>query len=197
MRRAVWVEKVVPGLILISLWLDGWFFPLLLLPLSYILLVEKKTLGWLGFQRHGVRFSASLGALISIVLSVAYYPVFLYYLPIIKQETIGLYKVFTDIFWYPLYEEVTYRGFALAHFADFGGSKLSARNLLANLSQSLLFLSIHKHNFTLGLYLVLALIFMLGLLNGLLFLKTRNIYGCIVSHSALNGFALILHQALT
>ena len=194
--RGVWVEKVIPGLILVSMWLDGWFYPLLLLPLLYVLFVEKKTLGWLGFRRLELWPSLFLGVLVSVGLTLVYYPIFLYYLQLIRLETVDLYAVFTDVFWYPLYEEVAYRSFALAHFAESSGPRLSVRNALANLSQSLLFLSVHRHHLASGMPLVLVPVFMLGLLNGLIFLRSRNIYGCIISHSALHGFALLLHWTL-
>ena len=190
LKREVWVAKVIPAIILFSLWLDGWFFPLILLPILYVLLVEKKSLGWLGFSRDKLYFSLSSGVIIALVLSVVYYPIFLYYLDIMKIGIVTIYSIFLDVVWYPIYEEVTYRSFLFSHFAEVDQSYLSSRNLIVNLFQSLLFLSIHKHHFSTPL--VLLPIFFLGLVNGFLFLKTRNIYGCIVSHSALNGFALLL-----
>lgn len=197
LKRGVWVRKIIPGLIFLSLWLDGWFFPLILLPILYVLLVEKRSLGWLGFWGHEFRSSTLFGVLISLILSIVYYPIFLYYLPIIGRQPIDLlYRVFTDVFWYPLYEEIAYRSFALTHFADQDSPCLSTRNLIVNLSQSLLFLSIHKHHVTSGKPLILVPVFLLGLLNGFLFLKTRNIYGCILSHSTLNSFALVLRYTL-
>jgi hypothetical protein len=57
LKREVWVAKVIPAIIFFSLWLDGWFFPLILLPIVYVLFVEKKSLGWLGFSRYEIRFS--------------------------------------------------------------------------------------------------------------------------------------------
>ena len=190
MKREVWVGKIFPLLIFLSLWLDGWFFPLILLPILYVLFVEKKSLEWFGFSRHRLWFSMFISVLIFFVLSVIYYPIFLYYLPRIEKETIELYCVFLDIVYYPVYEEIAYRGFALTHFAELDDSYISNRNLLVNLFQSLLFLSIHKHHF--GKPLVLIPVLLLGLLNGFLFLKTRNIYSCILSHSSLNGFGLLL-----
>ena len=190
MKRRVWVEKIFPALIFFSLWLDGWFFPIILLPIVYVLIVEKKSLGWLGFSRDKLYFSLSSGVVKALVLSAAYYPIFLNYLDIMKTGTVTIYSIFLDVVWYPIYEEVTYRSFLFSHFAEADQSYLSSRNLTVNLFQSLLFLSIHKHHFSTPL--VLLPIFFLGLVNGFLFLKTRNIYGCIVSHSALNGFALLL-----
>jgi len=77
-----------------------------------------------------------------------------------------------------------------SHFAKLDRSCLSPRNLIVNIFQSFFFLSIHKHHFSAPL--VLLPVFFLGFMSGLLFLKTRNIYGCIASHSAINGFALLL-----
>lgn len=190
MKREVWIENVIPGLILFSLWLDGWFFPLILLPILYVLLFEKKSLGWLGFSKYELWHSIAIGVLLALVLTGIYYPTFLHYLPLMRLETIDLYDVFLDVVWYPVYEEISYRSFALTHFTELDRSRFSTRNLIVNLFQSFLFLSIHKHH--LSVPLVLVPVFFLGLLNGFLFLKTRNIYGCIVSHSALNGFALLL-----
>ncbi|MFQ6095113.1 MAG: type II CAAX prenyl endopeptidase Rce1 family protein [Candidatus Bathyarchaeia archaeon] len=194
----VWISKVIPGLIVFGLWLDGWFFPLILLPIFYVLLVEKKSLEWLGFSRHGLRYSIIMGLLILLVLSGVYYPIFLHYPGYVsKQGTIDIYVILLDLVWYPLYEEITYRSFALTHFAELDKSSLSTKNLIANISQSFLFVSIHKQHF--GAPPLLVLVFLLGFLNGFLFLKTRNAYGCIVSHSTLNGFALLLRfvQSIT
>jgi membrane protease YdiL (CAAX protease family) len=178
LKHEVWVAKVIPALIFFSLWLDGWFFPLILLPIIYVLFIEKKNLGWLGFSRHGLYFSLNIGVIIAFVLSVMYYPIFLYYLPMMKMEIITLYSIFLDVVWYPIYEEVTYRSFLLSHFAKLDRSYLSSRNLIVNVFQTFLFLSIHKHHSSTPL--VLLHVFFLGLVNGFLFLKTRNIYGCIV-----------------
>jgi len=190
LKREVWVAKVIPAIIFFALWLDGWFFPLILLPIVYVLFVEKKSLDWLGFTRHEIRFSLGVGVIIALVLSGMYYPVFLYYLHIWKMEIVTIYSIFLDVVWYPIYEEATYRSFVFSHFAKFDKSFFSPRNLMVNIFQSFFFLSIHKHHFSVPL--VLFLVFFLGFMNGLLFLRTRNIYGCIASHSALNGFALLL-----
>jgi len=190
LKREVLVAKVIPAIILFSLWLDGWFFPLILLPIIYVIFVEKKSLGWLGFSRHEIRFSLGVGVIIALVLSVAYYPIFLYYLDIMKIGIVTIYSIFLDVVWYPIYEEVTYRSFSFSHFAEVDQSYLSSRNLIVNLFQSLLFLSVHKHHFSTPL--VLLPVFFFGLVNGFLFLKTRNIYGCMASHSVVNGLALLL-----
>jgi len=190
MKHKFLIKNIIPALILFSLWLDGWFFPLILLPVIYVVFVEKKSLSWLGFSRHEIVFSLVIGVLIAFVFSWIYYPIFLYYLPTIQMEIITLYGIFLDVVWYPIYEEITYRSFGLLHFSKLDESYLSHRNLIVNIFQSLLFLSIHKHHF--GVPLVLLPVFCLAFMNGLLFLKTRNINGCIASHSAMNGFALLL-----
>ncbi len=196
LKREDWIEKIVPALIFFPLWLDGWFFPLILLPIIYVLLVEKKSLGWLSLSRHEIQVSLAIGVLIAFVLSGMYYPIFLYYLAIMKMGMTTLYGILLDVAWYPTYEEISYRSFGLSHFAKLDSSLLSARNITVNIFQSLLFLSIHKHHFSTPI--VLLPVFFLGLMNGFLFLKTRNIFGCIASHSALNGFALLVkHIAQT
>jgi membrane protease YdiL (CAAX protease family) len=128
--------------------------------------------------------------IIALVLSVVYYPIFLYYLNIMRIGIVTIYSIFLDVVWYPIYEEVTYRSFVFSHFAKLDRSYLSLRNFIVNVFQTFLFLSIHKHHFSTPL--ILLPVFFLGLVNGFLFLKTRNIYGCIVSHATLNGFALLL-----
>ena len=95
----------------------------------------------------------------------------------------------------PLYEETAYRSFLLVHFADFRTSGFSKRNLPLNSLQAALFLSIHKHHVMSGRPLVLVTVLTLAFLNGLIFLKTRNISGYILSHCAINGFALFLRWA--
>jgi len=173
---------------------DGWFFPLIILPVIYVLLIEMKSLNWLGFTRHKIQLSVIIGTSIAIVLIVVHYPIFLRYLPnIIAQKFPDLYGILLDVVWYPVYEEITYRSFFLTHFSEFNESWFTNRNLIVNLVQSVLFLVIHKHHF--GIPLVLISVFLLTFLNGLLFLRTRNIFGCIFSHSLLNSAALLLMYA--
>ena len=121
-----------------------------------------------------------------------YYFVYLYHYFDIRHDIPTVYDIFTDIVWYPLYEETAYRAFFLSHYAQLNVSSSSKRNLTVNLLQSILFLSIHKHHIVSGVYLVLVPVFLLGFMNGIIFQKTRNIYGCLIAHSVLNAFALIL-----
>lgn len=192
LRRELLIEAVGPATIFLALWLDGWFYPLLLLPFLYVILVDKKTISWLGFRRQRLQPSISLGLLTATLLMAIHYPIFMQYMPLLEKRAPSLYDLFTDVVWYPLYEETTYRSFLLVHFADFRTSSFSKRNLLLNSLQALLFLFIHKHHVVSGRALVLVTILALALLNGLIFLKTRNISGCILSHCAINGFALFL-----
>jgi membrane protease YdiL (CAAX protease family) len=186
------VEEIVPTSLFIALWLDGWVYPLLLAPFLYVFVIEKKHLSWLGFQKQGLQSSMNFGSTVSILLMALYYFIFLNYFPLILHNTPNLYDLFTDIIWYPLYEEVTYRAFFLSHFTVFNLSPTSKRNFGANLIQSLMFVSIHWHHITAGFTLILIPVFLLAITNGFIYQKTGNIYGCIFSHSALNVFALLL-----
>ena len=144
----MWIWKIVPGFIVFVLWLNGWFFLLILLPILYVLLIEKKSLHWLGFSSYDIRFSIIVGVAIALALIGVYYPIFLHYFSeIMKREVFNLYRIFLDVIWYPLYEEITYRSFTLTHFANLDESCFSTRNFTLNVAQSLLFLSIHKHHF--------------------------------------------------
>jgi len=196
LERRDWIETIIPAFILFALWLDGWFFPLILLPVLYVLYVEKKDLAWIGFSTHNAPKAILCGIAIASVLGVIYYPIFLYYSSGNALEaTPDLYVLFLDLLWYPLYEEVAYRGFALAHFAVQDEPSLSRRNTAVNLFQSLFFIAIHRHHFSTPL--VLVPVFALAFLNGLLFLRKRNLFGCIVSHSLLNSFGWFLRLYVT
>ena len=166
---------------------------MLVLPFLYVILVEKKDLAWLGFRTQHVQTSICQGLLTTLFLMGVYYPIFLHYSPTLSGRFPSLYDVFTDVVWYPVYEEVAYRSFLLVHFARADDSPLSRRNLTVNLIQSSLFLFVHKHHVAQGTPLILIPVLLLALLNGYVFLKTRNISGCLLSHSAVNGFALLLH----
>jgi len=189
-HREMIVAKVMPALVVFSLWLDGSFYPILLLPFLYVLTVEKRDLGFLGFKVRGFNSSIGLGFVVAGVVFALYLPLFFFY-RIPTQDGVNLYDIFTDAIWYPIYEETTYRAFFLAHF---GAPVLSSshRGVLPNLIQALLFLSVHHKYLAMGEPLVLIPVFLLGFLNGLVFLKTSNVLGCVFSHSLANGAALLL-----
>jgi len=194
LERELLISKVFPALIFFSLWLDGWFYPLILLPFLYVLLVEKKDVQWLGFRMQKFKSSISLGLLTSIILSVMHYLLFLHYPSLVTSPVSSLYNVFVDVVWYPFYEEFAYRGFFLVHFAVLDGSNLSKRNLFVNLVQSFLFLSIHGHHVASGKPFLLVLVLLLAFLNGFIFVRTRNIFGCLLSHCTVNSFAWLLQS---
>ena len=150
-----------------SIDLDGWFNPLLLLPFLYVILIEKKDLPWLGSRKPELRSSISFGLTTAIFLLAIYHPIFLHHIPLLKRKIPSPQDIFTDLVWYPVYEEITYRSFLFAHFADFETSGSSKRNLFLNLLQALLFLSIHRHHIISGIPSVLIGVLALAILNGL------------------------------
>ena len=118
MEKTVLVEKVAPAIIFLALWLNGSVYPLLLLPFLYVIFVEKRGIRFLGFQKNGASKSLYLGTMVSVFLIITHCFVFRHYFPLIGRLTPNLYDIFTDVFWYPLYEEIAYRSFFLNHFAD-------------------------------------------------------------------------------
>lgn len=180
--------KALAFLVFVALWLDGSFYPLILLPLLFVLLYEREGLGKIGLGGMGLRRSLLLGAGVGSAVSVIYYPVFVHYLPRRTWEGLGLLALLTDLVWYPLYEEVAYRGFFLGSFADLGEG-FSWRNLALNLVQALFFVLVHQNHIRAGLWLLLIPVFALGFAMGLVFLRTRNLAGCILGHSLANGVA--------
>ena len=180
--------KAIAFLVFVALWLDGSFYPLILLPLLFVLLFERESLGKIGLGGSGLRRSLLLGTGVGSAVSSIYYPVFVHYLPKRMWEGLGLFALLTDLVWYPLYEEVAYRGFFLGSFADLGEG-FSGRNLVLNLVQALFFVLVHQNHIRAGLWLLLIPIFALGFCMGLVFLRTRNIAGCVLGHSLVNGVA--------
>jgi membrane protease YdiL (CAAX protease family) len=180
----------------VALWLNGWFYPLILLPFIYVKWVAKKPFGWIGFRKEAFRYSAFLGVLSAFAVILTWYPIFVFYLSLLENMFITLYIIFTDVMWCPFYEEVTYRGFILAHLSTEKGNVFSVRNLAANLIQTSLFLSVHHKFIASGTPLFFVPVFFLGFATGMIFLKTRNIYGCIVSHSLTNGIAHLVRMLL-
>jgi len=117
---------------------------------------------------------------------------FVYYFPPLESVSVTPYFLFTDVFWYPFYEEVAYRGVALAYLVPKEMSVFSVRSLVGNLAQTLLFVFIHHSYVTSGTPLFLVPVLLLGLANGFIFLKTRNIFGCFLCHSLANTLALLI-----
>lgn len=192
LEKTVLVEKVAPAIIFLALWLNGSVYPLLLLPFLYVVFVEKRGIRFLGFQKNGASKSLYLGTMVSALLMITHYFVFRHYFPLIGRLTPNLYDIFTDVLWYPLYEEIAYRSFFLNHFADLNLPSVHRKNLVVNLAQSTFFVLIHKHHVASGVPLVLVAVFLLAFLNGFVFNKTKNISGCLLSHCAVNAFGLTL-----
>ncbi len=180
--------KALTFLVFVALWLDGAFYPLILLPLLFVLLYEREGLGKIGLGGSGLRRSLLIGVVVGSAVSVIYYPVFIHYLPRRTWEDLGLFALLNDLVWYPLYEEIAYRGFFLGSFADLDEG-FSRRNLALNLVQALFFVMVHQNHIRAGLWLLLVPVFVLGFSMGLVFVRTRNIVGCVLGHSLVNGVA--------
>ena len=185
-------EVVFPAFIVFALWLDGWFYPLVLLSLLYVKFVNKKGLEWIGFRGRNLLNSGLLGVCSSLGVILVWYLFFVYYLPPLESVSVTPYVLFTDVLWYPFYEEVAYRGFALSYLVPKEMSAFSLRSLVGNFAQALLFVSIHHRYVTSGTPLFLVPVLLLGLANGFIFLKTRNIFGCFLCHSLANTLALLI-----
>ena len=191
LRRTL-LEVIFPMFIVFALWLDGWFYPLVLLPLLYVKLVDKKGLKWIGFHGEKLSYSWLLGVCSSLGIILVWYLFFIYYLSPLESVSVTPYVLFTDVFWYPFYEEVTYRGFALAYFVPLKENVFSLRSITVNFAQALLFVFIHHKYIAMGVPLLLVPVLLLGLVNGFIFLKTRNIFGCFLCHSLVNALALLI-----
>ncbi len=190
--RRILLQAVFPGFVVFALWLDGWFYPLVLLSLLYVKFVDRRGLERIGF--HGKNFFSSglLGVCSFLGIILVSYLFFVYYLPPLESVSVTPYVLLTDVFWYPFYEEVVYRGFALAYLVHGEMSVSSLRRLVGNLAQALLFVSIHHKYVKSGTPLFLVPVLLLGLANGFIFLKTRNLYGCFLRHSLVNTLALLI-----
>jgi len=190
--RRILLEAVFPGFVVFALWLNGWFYPLILLPLLYVKFVDRRGLEWIGFHGKNLFSSGLLGVCSFLGIILVWYLFFVYYLPPLESVSVTPYVLFTDVFWYPFYEEEAYRGFALAYLVPGEMSVFSLRSLVGNLAQALLFVSIHHRYVTSGTPLFLVPVLLLGLANGFIFLKTRNIFGCFLCHSLANTLALLI-----
>jgi hypothetical protein len=190
--RRILFEAVFPGFVVFALWLDGWFYPLVLLPLLYVKFVDKRGVNWIGFRGRNLFSSGLFGVCSSLGIILVWYLFFVYYSLPLESVSVTPYILFTDVFWYPFHEEAAYRGFALAHLVPREMSVFSVRSLVGNLTQTLLFVSIHYRYVTSGKPLFLFPVLLLGLANGFIFLKTRNIFGCFLCHSLANASALLI-----
>lgn len=187
------VRSILALLVFLALWLDGKFYPLILLPLLFTTFYDRRSLSSIGVGARRLGLSLGLGAGAGMLLVAAYYPIFLHYLGRRSASPLEMGVIFTDLIWFPLYEEVSYRGFFLGVYARRDGAT-SRFNLALNLVQTLLFVSVHHHHVSAGLPFLLIPVFVLAFLNGLVFLASRNIAGCVLGHALVNGVALLLQS---
>jgi len=173
------------ALVFVALFLDGTFYPLIALPLIYCRAACPDGLKSLGIRRSGVRESAFMGIFAAIVVVAIWLISLRVYgsWPIPKSATILL----KDVLWYPVYEEVTYRGFFLSQLGGYFNAPWKA-----NLAQTALFVLVHYHLVYAGMPIRLLPVFALGLTLGYTFLRSRNLVGCILGHSMANGGAALI-----
>lgn len=188
------IQTILALLVFLALWFNGKFYPLLLMPLLFVKFYCRESLSRIGLSSKNLRLSLLLGASSSLLAIMAYYPIFLGYLGKRIVDSLDTSVIFMDLVWYPVYEELSYRGFFLGFFA--WQDSFNRANLVLNLVQALMFVSVHKHHVLAGLPLLLLPVFLFGFLSGMVFLKTRNTYGCILSHILLNGAAHLLPLAV-
>ena len=102
MNKKVLIEKIIPAIIFFYLWLDGWFYPLLLLPILYVYFAEKKDFKCLGFRKDEIKTSISMGLLVSAALIWTYIPIFLLYIICAKKLWLKDFRTITFIHsdWY-------------------------------------------------------------------------------------------------
>lgn len=125
----------------------------------------------------------------------AYYPIFLLYRGVRAAPIPNVWLILIDVTWYPLYEEISYRGFFLGFLAK-ESVDFSSYNLGLNLLQTLLFVSVHHHHVSAEFPFLLIPVFILGFLNGLVFLRSRNVLGCIIGHAVVNGTAWLVQTGI-
>ncbi len=182
------IDKAIPFVIMIALWLNGWFYPLLLVPILYVMVFEKRGPYFIGFELSKIRRSAALGLIAGNLLSLVYLGLFIFCRVVVQPlGDIDWSVLFTSMVWFSFYDEIVYRGFFISHFSDANESMFSPRGLVVNLLQTLMFISTPIKVLSIGQPLVLLFFSLLGFTNGLVFMRTRNLAGCILSHSIVIG----------
>ncbi len=163
---------------------------MILVPLLYAYLWDPKGLSGLGLRREASTRSNELGILALGPVIVVWLAVYLLYGG--WETSWRPASLLRDVIWFPIYEEVTYRGFFLSQV----GLKILRRPLTANLLQTAFFAGVHWHFVAQGMALRMAGVVVLGLATGLVFLKTRNLLGCITCHALANLLASVLAYVL-
>ncbi len=177
------------------------FKPLLwLLPIWYLVVkVEKQSLKSLGLVWHKPFKNALLGLGISLFIWFEYILVF-----IVKKADFNFNpQNISAGFWLLAFlvtlatgivEEVAFRGFLMTRL-----NQVIKDKLLSNILTGLLFFLIHlpilvfvqNQNF-LGIVQFFILSVSLGIIDGMIFWKTKGILAPIIAHSSLNFFSLLI-----
>jgi membrane protease YdiL (CAAX protease family) len=176
-------HPVAAAFIFLALWLDGSFYPLLLLPLVYVWVLDPNRLSSLGFGKKGFLSSVMWGLLGLGIVVPTWLLIWVAYGGW-DASAGGFLEMLRDFVWYPIYEEVAYRGFFLSRLGPF-----LKRKWVANVAQAALFASVHHHYAQAGMPLRILPAFVLGLVIGVIFLKTRNLTGCLICHAIANVIA--------
>ncbi len=184
-------KQILALLVFLALWINGSFYPLVILPFIYIRFIMRESQSLIGFKKRSFRQSLTLGFFSALFVLVVYYPIHLNYISVRAKSLFSFGVVISDLLWYPFYEEVSYRGFFLGVFTK-KRCFFSYQNMVLNLTQALMFTSVHYHHVRAGLPLLLIPVFALGFLSGIVFLRSRNIGGCFLAHTISNGITLLL-----
>jgi len=132
------VKPITVLLVFFVLWVNGSFYPLILLPFVFTMYHCGESLSRIGIGRRRLQKSLSLGRLAGFLVLVHTIRL-LFSTGVVRAAPIpSVWSMLIDVVWYPLYEEVSYRGFFLGFLAKEGGN-FSRHNLGLNLLQSLLF----------------------------------------------------------
>lgn len=165
----------------------------------------KSILRSLGFRKTGLKQSIVLALLTIGIVGIVHYSIFTSYLPsvLMGAPPITLNSILLYVLLSPLLEEFIFRSILLAvstyllgRFTRFNGSPFSIDGVSINLGQSILFMLSHYQYLEREMSLFLIPPFLLGFLNGVVFLKTKNIIGSIMAHSICNSIVLIIPTLL-
>jgi len=132
------VKPITVLLVFFVLWVNGSFYPLILLPFVFTRDHCGESLSRIGIGRRRLQKSLILGLLAGFLVLMAYYPIFILYRGLRAAPIPSVWSMLIDVVWYPLYEEVSCRSFFLGFLAKEGGD-FFRHNLGLNLLQSLLF----------------------------------------------------------
>ena len=104
-------------LVFFVLWVNGSFYPLILLPFVFTMYHCGESLSRIGIGRRRLQKSLILGLLAGFLVLVTYYPIFILYRGVRVTPIPNVWSMLIDVVWYHLYKEVSYRGFFLGFLA--------------------------------------------------------------------------------